>query len=580
MGSDGYQLRWLLPEDASDVASLEARVHPAEHRAGEEHITELFESTDCGGRNLSLGVYCHDPAAPGGRRLVGFLLAFVMRNRREMAELFDAPIPPELDPEQSTLYIADWVFEPEHRRSAMLPAQKLADVLRRDEGLRRLSVEAFSTPEYADKWRAQQRWITRQGGHLAGAYPYHDAKLDRPMFWVQYIRTSGVEASPLSNRPAPAALECRLVTDLWEWADLKLVWNRLLEASPERTPWQSYAFLTQWWRHLSSGMPLRIFVVERGGEPCLVLPMQIATWDAIPGAPVRMLEPIGMIMDVNRPRLALGPFDEDAYRCALELIWRRDDWDVIRIDEKPWDDPEIALLRDYGFEQGCVFRQVFSHHVPYLDLRQTWAAFLQTRSQKLRKNLKAARRKLEARGAVELRSYESEADVLRAFEIVLDLHTRSWKRELQVEHSRSEGYPEFYSNWVQHMAELGQCRILVLYCGESPVAATIAFTDRGTYYSAQIVHDAGFAACSPGTLLEAMELELLMNEGRYHTYDMMGSFLNNKLRWTDTTLKSAHALVLRRRLRTFVMDAYFFLIKPYLRPALVAAYRRFRPKPP
>jgi CelD/BcsL family acetyltransferase involved in cellulose biosynthesis len=253
---------------------------------------------------------------------------------------------------------------------------------------------------------------------------------------------------------------------------------------------------------------------------------------------------------------------------------------VIRIDEKPWNDAEIALLRDYGLEHGCQFRQIFSHLVPYLDLRQSWATFLQTRSQKLRKNLKAARRKLETRGAVALRSYESEAEVLEAFEVMLDLHQRSWKRKQEVEHSRSEAYPEFYSNWVEHMAELGQCRILVLYCGEAPVAATIAFTDRGTYYSAQIVHDAEFAACSPGTLLEAMELELLMTEGRYHTYDMMGSFLNNKLRWTDTAMKSAHALVLRRRLRTFLMDAYFFLIKPYLRPALVALYRRLRPKQP
>ena len=576
-----YQLGWLLQEDAPDVALLEAKVHPAEHRAGEELIRDLFESTDCGGRNLSLGVYHLDPAAAAGRRLVGFLLAFVMRDRREMGELFDAPVPEELDPAERTIYIADWVFEPEHRRSAMLPAEKLAGILATDEDLRRLSVDAFSTPEYASKWRAQQRWIARQGGRLVGSYPYHDAKLDRPMYWVHYRRVADAAAPPPANDAQQhAGLTCRVVTDLWAWAELKLVWDRLLEASPEHTPWQGYAFLTQWWRHLSQGMPLRIFVVERAGKPCLVLPMQIAKWTAIPGAPVRILEPIGTIMDVNRPRLALGAFDEAAYRCALDVIFSRDDWDVIRIDEKPWNDPEIALLRDYGLEQRCIFRQVFSHLVPYLDLRQPWAAFLQKRSQKLRKNLKAARRKLEARGAVTLRSCESEPDVLRAFELVLDLHERSWKRKRHVEHSRSEGYPEFYSNWVAHMAALGQCRILVLYCGESPVAATVAFTDRSTYYSAQIVHDAEFAACSPGTLLEAMELELLMNEGRYHTYDMLGSFLNNKLRWTDTAMKSAHALVLRRRLRTFVMDAYFFLIKPYLRPALVAAYRRLRPKQP
>jgi CelD/BcsL family acetyltransferase involved in cellulose biosynthesis len=503
-----------------------------------------------------------------------------MRNRREMGELFDAPIPAELDPAERTIYIADWVFEPEHRASAMLPADKLAALLRTDEELRHLAVDAFSTPEYASKWRAQQRWITRQGGRLAGSYPYHDAKLDRPMFWVHFRRVADSPAPPLESERQGAALTCRVVTDLWEWADLKLVWDRLLEASPEHTPWQGYAFLTQWWRHLSSGMPLRIFVVERAGTPCLLLPMQIAEWNAIPGVPVRMLEPIGMIMDVNRPRLALGKLDEAAYRCAFEAIWNRDDWHVIRVDEKPWDDPETALLRDYGLERGCQFRQVFSHLVPFLDLRQSWAAFLQAKSQKFRKNLKAARRKLEAQGAVVLRSYETEAEVLEAFDVVLDLHERSWKHRLKVEHSRSEGYPQFFSNWVEHMAEVGQCRILVLYCGESPVAATVAFTDRDTYYSAQIVHDAKFAACSPGTLLEAMEIELLMNEGRYRMYDMLGSFLNNKMRWTDTAMKSAHALVLRRHLRTFVMDAYFFSIKPYLRPALVAAYRRLRPQKP
>jgi hypothetical protein len=325
-------------------------------------------------------------------------------------------------------------------------------------------------------------------------------------------------------------------------------------------------------------MPLRIFVVERAGKPCLVLPMQIDEWKGIPGAPVRMLEPIGTIMEVNRPRLGLGAFDEAAYRCALDAIWdRRGEWHAIRLDEQPWSNPEMALLRDHGVERGGIFRQTFSHLVPYLDLQQPWTAFLGAKSQKFRKNLKAARRKLEKHGAVVLRSYESEEEVLKAFDVVLDLHARSWKHKRAVEHSRSEGYPEFFSNWIEHMAEMGQCRVLVLSCGERPVAATVAVTDRDTYYSVQIVHDSEFAACSPGTLLEAMEIELLMNEGRYRTYDMLGSFLNNKRRWTDTAMKSTHVLLFRRSWRTFVMDAYIFFVKPYLRPWVVAAYRRFRP---
>ncbi len=372
------------------------------------------------------------------------------------------------------------------------------------------------------------------------------------------------------------ALKCRVITTLEEWFSLEPAWDGLLRASPDSTPWQSFAFLTRWWRHLSRGMPLRIFVVERAGTPCLALPMQISRWNGLPGAAVRLLEPIGMVMDVNRPRLGLGPFEPAAYRCAFETIWQHDDWHAIRVDEKPWDDPEMALLRDYGLERSCVFRQIFSHLVPYLDLRQSWPQFMQGRSAKLRKNLKAARSRLEQRGTVCLRAYATEAEIAEAFEIVLRLHARSWKHKQKVEHSRSRGYPAFFAEWVRHMASRGQCRILALFCGPEPVAATIAFTDGDTYHSAQIVHDARFAACSPGTLLESMELELLMQEQRFATYDMLGSFLSNKLRWTDTAMKSAHVLILRRRLRTFLMDGFYFFLKPYLRPALLALYRKLR----
>src|SRR5262245_28297009 len=112
-------------------------------------------------------------------------------------------------------------------------------------------------------------------------------------------------------KPA-AALTCRVLTTLEEWQTLEPHWEGLLKASPESTPWQSFAFLTGWWRNLAEKMPLRLFVVERGGVICLVMPLQISTWKMLPLLPVRMLEPVSMVMDVNRPRMALGAFDKAA----------------------------------------------------------------------------------------------------------------------------------------------------------------------------------------------------------------------------------------------------------------------------
>jgi CelD/BcsL family acetyltransferase involved in cellulose biosynthesis len=570
----GYVVRWLLPEDALEVAALEARVHLPEHRLGAQTIEGQLAVTEWGGRNLSLGLYHR--SAEDRETLVGFGLAFKVRARREMAEFFEAPVPADLDPDQSTIYVADWGVEPEHRRAAKLIAKRFIEIVSRDEELRELPLDAFATTEYESKWRARTTLAAGAGYRFAGAFPFQHRVL-KQMFWLHFDRVPHTGARATARPERDGALRCRVITELRDWADLKLVWNRLLAASPDSTPWQSYAFLTLWWQYLADARPLRIFVVERGGQAVLALPMQISPWSPLPGVRVRMLEPIGMVMEVNRPRLGLGPFDEEAYRCALEAVWSRDDWDVVRVDEKPWHDPEMALLRDYGLEKLCVFRQVFSHLVPYLDLRQPWQTYLQTRSQKLRKNLKSARRKLEQRGPVRLERYEAEKDVLRGFEHVLAIHARSWKRKTKVEHSRSEGYPGFYEDWIRHTAASGQCHILVLFCGDVPVAATVAFTDGAVYYSAQIVHDKAFAECSPGTLLEAMELELLMTEGRFTTYEMLGSFLNNKMRWTDTATKSSQVLLMRKGLRTFLFDGYYFFLKPYIRPALLAVYRKFRP---
>src|SRR5690606_32876655 len=134
-----------------------------------------------------------------------------------------------------------------------------------------------------------------------------------------------------------------------------------------------------------------------------------------------------------------------------------------------------------------IFRQMFSHLCPYIDMRAGWDAFIAARSGKLRKNLRAARRRLEARGTVYLREYRTPEEMASAWEIVLGLHARSWKRRARVEHGQSADYRRFHHAWLMALAQRQAARILVLYCADTPVAATIALMDGDTYYSAQIV---------------------------------------------------------------------------------------------
>ncbi len=387
-------------------------------------------------------------------------------------------------------------------------------------------------------------------------------------------------AAPARGSDAPIrGLRCRTLTRLSDWESVQPWWDELLAQSADATPWQSWDYLSRWWRHLSAGKDLRLFIVERDGRPVLALPLQISRRFEMLGLPVRMIEPIGMIMDVNRPRLALGALDPEAYRCAFEALWQsRRDWDLIRIDEKLSDDPEVELLKAFAAEHGLWYRDIFSHLCPYLDLRQNWDDYLAARGKRLRKNLRASQRKLEAMGPVELRTHATPAEVHRGYDRVLELHRLSWKGRKQVEQSQSPQYQAFYREWLDSLAHRDAARILVLFCGARPVAATIAVVEGDTYYSAQIVHDEQFRAVSPGTLLESMEIEDLMRTGRCRHYDFLGAFLNNKLRWTDTARATSLVFVFRPSLRALVIEGYYFRAKPWIKSTLRWLMRR--PPPP
>lgn len=372
-------------------------------------------------------------------------------------------------------------------------------------------------------------------------------------------------------------MRARIVSTLPDLLALRVHWDRLLDASEGATPWQGMDFVANWWPHQGASHQLCVVVVERDAIPCMILPLQVSRWPWLRMIPVRILEPIGSLMDVNRPRLALGPWDPAAFNCALEALWaRRGDWHTLRVDEKLEGDAEVAMLRQFAVSRHLLFRQGFSHLVPYLRLQGGWEDFLGQRSAKMRKNLRAARRRLEARGAVSLREYRTPEELQAGYAVVLQLNSRSWKGRARVEHGQSDAYRKFHLGWLLAMAARGRARILVLCCGEVPVAATVALMDDTTYYSAQIVHDQAYGDCSPGTLLESLELEGLMRQPRFVTYDMLGSFLANKLRWTDTSHWTTHVFMTRRMLRTWLFDLYYFRLKPRVRPRLLPLLRLVR----
>jgi CelD/BcsL family acetyltransferase involved in cellulose biosynthesis len=361
------------------------------------------------------------------------------------------------------------------------------------------------------------------------------------------------------------ALTTRIVKDLDGWADLRPWWDALLEASMDSTPWQSWEYLTSWWRNLAGDRKLRIVVVESAGVPVMIFPMQI-TKEWMIGVPTRLLEPISSMWDVNRPRVALGAHDVRAFQVGLETLWGfRSEWDSLRFEELPLDDPQVKELRSFADRRELWFRDVLSSVCPTLRVDQPWEQFLKTRGPRLRKNLRASMRKLEGEGTVRLQVCETLDEVSAGLDVMLELHGRSWKRRKHVGLSLSPQFQTFFRAFLMGMSARGRARVLVLRVGERPVAATVAFLHLDTYFSTEIVHDSAFARCSPGTLLESLEIEGLMKSGTFRHYDFLGRFLSNKQRWTDDARVTSRLYLFRPTAANWLLDLHYFRAKPVVK---------------
>jgi CelD/BcsL family acetyltransferase involved in cellulose biosynthesis len=360
-------------------------------------------------------------------------------------------------------------------------------------------------------------------------------------------------------------LQTRILSDDTAFAELRDVWNALLDATPNGTPWQSFELSSSWWQHLRGTRQLRIIVVERDGRICLLLPLQLSAVTLM-SMRLRALEPLGMPDDINRPSFALGRAQPDAWEAAGRALWSmRGEWDLLRVDERTEADTDFQALRQFATHHGLLFRSQALHPCPVLTIAGKWEDYLQSRGQRMRKNLRAARRQLESVGPVRLEDVHGADRIDQALDIALDIYQRSWKGSAQLGLAQSDAYRSFTRDVLRQMAQQGCARILILWSGPCPVAATIAFMRGDAYYSAHIAHDENYARYSPGTLLESLELEGLFNAGRFKTYDFLGAALANKRRWTDTMRPTQRLLVMRPSIRTHLMDAWFFRLKPTLK---------------
>jgi CelD/BcsL family acetyltransferase involved in cellulose biosynthesis len=156
------------------------------------------------------------------------------------------------------------------------------------------------------------------------------------------------------------------------------------------------------------------------------------------------------------------------------------------------------VLRDGGMRP----RMLQSHVRACLDATRNADELLrEALGAKKLKELRRQRHRLAEHGAVQFEVARKPADVAAAIETFLALEASGWKGKRGTALGQHDGDAAFVRRATAALAETGQCEIVSLRAGETPVAAAIVLRhqDRAFYFKLGV--DERFAKFSPGVQL-------------------------------------------------------------------------------
>jgi len=203
--------------------------------------------------------------------------------------------------------------------------------------------------------------------------------------------------------------------------------------------------------------------------------------------------------------LCTPPLDRDmAHEAAAGLLRaaRQAGAHALILREISLDGATMKTLREVMLEDGLRPRVLQSQLRACLDATQEPEALLRDAlGAKKLKELRRQRHRLAEHGAVRFDVARTREQVAAALEIFLRVEASGWKGKRGTALIQDDGDAAFVRRAAPALAETGQCEIVTLYAGATPVAAGIVLRHQDRAFFFKLGIDERFAKFSPGVQL-------------------------------------------------------------------------------
>ncbi len=358
------------------------------------------------------------------------------------------------------------------------------------------------------------------------------------------------KSAPVNFRaPAAEEAEGRLIAGPWgstpdvllsvheEFESLQGVWMAL-EKSGDCTAFQTYAWLSSWFRNIGA---------REGVEPCIV-----AGWDANEKGALFIL-PLGLKRGLLGTRLVwLGgrlsdyqaPLISKAFSRRVMHGQFKGLWAQIREVLPEHDIVELNRLPEKLGEQANPFMQLgnLTEHASFAHmtrLKPTWDAYYnEKRSSGSKKRDRQKRRKLEEFGDVVLTTPQDKAEIAETVDALIAQKSATFARMGVANPFTQPGVRDFYMELATSEATKGFIHVARLDVGGKVAAANwgISFGGRYHYVLASYAENEEFSKRGPG-MVQLMELMRHATETGHTEFDFTIGDESYKEDWCEVEIR-------------------------------------------
>jgi CelD/BcsL family acetyltransferase involved in cellulose biosynthesis len=306
-------------------------------------------------------------------------------------------------------------------------------------------------------------------------------------------------------------------------------WDELWRRSDATLPSLRAELLAQWVEHFARPDDFHALAVEADGRLVAALPLvrrRIAGLFEAGTMPCNEWSASGdLLLDsgVERARVL------DALAAAI----REMPWPLLWLDEAALDAPRWRELQRVLVGAGMTVAEHPRWQVGQVAIDHDWPAYKARWSRKHRQRMAWSLRRLTARGKVRLAVYSQLApgEVASAMRQCFEIEDRGWKGAAGTSILRTPGMAEFFVRQAECAARWDQLEVVLLQCGNRPVAFCYGLWAKGVFHSLKTGYDPEHARQRPGQLLRYCLLERFFAGPERQAIDFQGPMNEAHAAW-------------------------------------------------